>query len=143
MANVTSRTSKKDERFFKALAGQGFITKACEVAGYRRASVYEWRDADAFFGARWKDAQEEYKEKLEREADRRAVEGDKKAVWYQGRKVGEVRDYSDSLLMFRLKALDPDRYKDRAEHSHKGGVSARIIVETGVPGVPGSADGQS
>ena len=47
---------------------------------------------------------------LESEAYRRAVEGNLKPVYQGGQKVGEIREFSDSLLMFLLKARKPSTY---------------------------------
>ena len=47
---------------------------------------------------------------LESEAYRRAVEGNLKPVYQGGQKVGEIREFSDSLLMFLLKARKPGTY---------------------------------
>ena len=44
---------------------------------------------------------------------RRALEGGEEPVFYQGKIVGSVRKYSDTLLMFMLKARRPERYRDR------------------------------
>ena len=53
---------------------------------------------------------------LEAEAHRRAVEGVEEPVgWYRGKPGGTVRRYSDNLLMFLLKGVLPERYKDRME----------------------------
>ena len=53
---------------------------------------------------------------LEAEAYRRAVEGWVEPVgWYKGKAGGTVRRYSDTLLIFTLKGLLPDRYRDRVE----------------------------
>ena len=59
-------------------------------------------------------------EKLEAEADRRGVKGVVKPVLYKGKVVGSIREYSDALLMLRLKALDP-RYRDGPSPSRPGG----------------------
>ena len=47
------------------------------------------------------------------EADRRAKDGVLKPVFYKGEIVGSIPQYSDNLLMFRLKALRPDKYRER------------------------------
>ncbi len=50
------------------------------------------------------------------EVYRRAVKGVKKAVgWYKGVAGGYVREYSDLLLMFQLKALRPEKYRERVD----------------------------
>jgi hypothetical protein len=64
---------------------------------------------------------------LEAEAHRRAVEGVEKPVgWYKGRPGGYVREYSDVLLIFLLKGLRPEKYKDRLE---KRGLLANLNLE--------------
>ncbi len=45
---------------------------------------------------------------------RRAVEGVIKPVFHQGKRVGTLRVYSDSLLMFLLRARRPEKFADRA-----------------------------
>ena len=52
---------------------------------------------------------------LEDEATRRAVEGVEGPVFFQGRQCGVVRKYSDTLLIFRLKAMRPEKYSERRE----------------------------
>ena len=48
----------------------------------------------------FEDADEEVTETLEREATRRASKGTLKPVFYQGKVCGEIREYSDTLLIF-------------------------------------------
>jgi hypothetical protein len=112
MAGGTVRTAKKDEIFMAQLSQHGRSAQASRVAGYTRSRVYAWRKDDAAFAQAWDDALATYTERLEQEADRRAVEGTLKPVYYLGEKCGEIRQYSDTLLIFRLKALKPDVYRD-------------------------------
>lgn len=107
----TNRTNKKDAVFFQELATGSTITAAAETAGYTRQRVYEWRDKDPNFAAQWADADAQAIERMEAEADRRALEGVPEPVFYQGIEVGKVQRYSDTLLMFRLKRKDP-RYRE-------------------------------
>ncbi|PON11101.1 hypothetical protein C2W62_46595 [Candidatus Entotheonella serta] len=90
------------------------MAKAAKAAGYTRSRVYAWREQDATWRERWDDAIAEYAETLEAEADRRAKEGVSKPLFYQGHQCGTVQEYSNVLLMFRLKALRPDLYRERA-----------------------------
>ena len=47
---------------------------------------------------------------------RRAVKGVKKPVgWYKGVAGGHVREFSDNLLMFQLKAMRPEKFRDRVD----------------------------
>ncbi len=115
MANRTTRTPKKDEAFLAELAQTGNVGAAARQAGYGRTQLYQWRQAEAAFAEAWDDAVTEYTESLEAEADRRAVQGVVKPVFYLGETCGQIRQYSDTLLIFRLKALRPDVYRERVK----------------------------
>ncbi|MBE0531038.1 MAG: terminase [Rhodospirillales bacterium] len=100
--------------FLKALAETGSVTAASMAAGIERREALACTDEDETFALRWADALETYVEALEAEADRRGVAGIDKGVYYQGARIDTVRDYSDALLVLRLKALKPDKYRERA-----------------------------
>lgn len=120
MANTVKRTLAKDKRFFAALRKTGHITASAKTAGYSRRVVYNYKENDEEFAEEWEDALKEYTEELEAEADRRAKEGYLEPIYYQGKKVGTVRKYSDPLLIFRLKALDSEKYRDLKGVKHDG-----------------------
>lgn len=126
MGKPTIRTPEKDATFFEALAGGGIIVEAADRAGYARASVYEWRKTDTAFSAAWDTAIEAAIQRLEKEADRRAHDGEPELVLHKGAPVmvddgkgGKValtvRKRSDLLLIFRLKALRPEIYRERMD----------------------------
>jgi AcrR family transcriptional regulator len=121
--------------FLKSLAGLGLVTAACADAGVPRRTVYDWRDLDEAFRAAWDDAIDQATELLEREARRRAYTGVLKPVFQGGRKVGEVREYSDVLLIFTLKALRPEKYRDRSHVTHQG-MSLEELVAGSREGAP-------
>lgn len=123
MANRTKRNAKRDEKFFAVLAKGSPVGVACNAAGYSRRSVYEYRQGDELFAQRWQEADDAAVELMEAEADRRAIKGTLEPVFHQGTRCGSVRRYSDTLLIFRLKAKRPAVYRDRAsvEHSGPGG----------------------
>lgn len=118
MAQRTIRTVKKRETFLAALTAAGNVSEACQAAGIGRTAAYAWRAADAEFAAAWDGALEEAADRMEREAFRRAVEGVEKPVFGslgQGLgsgEVGRVREYSDTLLIFLLKAARPEKYRE-------------------------------
>ena len=58
---------------------------------------------------------------LEGEARRHAT-GIKRDVWYAGEVVGEESVYSDTLLIFLLKAHRPHLYRDNVKVEHSGGM---------------------
>lgn len=106
-------TAEKKARVLRGLAETGYVAQACAEAGVGRRTAQEWCAADPAFKAAWDDALAAYAEALEAEADRRAVRGIDKPVHYQGKRIDTLKDYSDSLLVFRLKALKPDTYRER------------------------------
>ncbi|NOT39155.1 MAG: hypothetical protein HOP13_01545 [Alphaproteobacteria bacterium] len=112
MSNPSARTPESDDLFFQGLAHGYAVGRAAEAAGYAPASVYRWRHADPDFGRTWALAQEMAVDILAEEADRRGRLGVEEPVFYQGRQVGTRRRFSDALLLARLKALSPARYRD-------------------------------
>lgn len=111
---------KKDKRaLLDALAETANVTWACQATGVPRRTAYDWRDADPAFAKGWEEAVELGTDALEDEAIRRAHQGVDKPVYQGGRKVGTVREYSDTLLIFMLKARRPEKFKERAQIDHK------------------------
>jgi hypothetical protein len=110
-------------RFIETLSNTGNVRVACQAASVDRSEVYRRRGFDQPFRDRWETALDQYVEVLEAELHRRAVQGveKKKSHFYKGKLVGTdtVREFSDVLLIFRLKALRPDVYRDRYEVTHK------------------------
>ncbi len=105
-----------------ALAETGTRTRAAAIAGVHRSVLYtpQWKQ-DRAFQAALKAAEEVAADRLEAEAWRRAVEGVERPVgWYKGQPGGYVREYSDILLIFLLKGLRPEKYRERMEL--KGGL---------------------
>jgi hypothetical protein len=89
----------------------GFVGKACEAVAVSKQAVYNWRAEDATFAADWDRAVDLATEDLEKEVRRRAYHGTEEPVFYQGEVCGHVRKYSDTLLMFAIKARKPE-YRD-------------------------------
>ncbi len=129
IVHYTSSTGeKRRERFLAALAETASVTKACQLAHLPRISAYQWRRSYPDFAAAWEAALDLGNETLEDEAVRRAVEGTEKPVYQQGRLVGLVQEYSDTLLIFLLKGRRPEKYgeKLRQEISGPGGDAVQI-----------------
>lgn len=113
------------QRAFLAAYGEmGVILRACKVAEVGRQSHYDWMAASPEYERAFAAAQEDAADNLEAEVYRRAVKGVKKPVgWYKGVAGGKVREYSDVLLMFRLKALRPEKYRERQEIAVTGSLA--------------------
>lgn len=105
------RTPKTREDFLFALAESGNVGKACAAAGIGRQTAYDWREADKDFAAAWDRAQTIATSLLEDESFRRAHDGVDKPVYQNGSLVGTIREYSDTLMIFLLKARDK-KYRD-------------------------------
>lgn len=104
----------KKRLFLEAYAKEGNIMAAARRAGVGRRSHYNWLKSDPEYPLAFHDAEEDYADSMEAEADRRARDGYDKPVFYKGEECGKVREYSDSLLALRLKSLRPEKYRDKA-----------------------------
>lgn len=127
MANRTRRTPKKDELFFAALAEGMTVIEALAASGYKRRTVYDWRRDDEAFRELWEGAFDIALERMEAEADRRGIEGIEQPIYYRGVEVEHVRKFSDALLMFRIKKLDPS-YRDTAPSEEPAKDRDRIVI---------------
>ena len=109
--------------FLDTLRGTGNVRLAASNADVARQVAYRARDSSAKFRADWDEALEEARELLEAEARRRAAIGVDEPVFYKGQVVGQIRKYSDNLLMFLLKAHWPEKFRENyaVEHSGPGG----------------------
>jgi hypothetical protein len=113
--------------FLEQFAEYGNITTAARVAGVARRTIYGWQEQDDEFAAAFREAEITATEVLESEARRRAVEGVVTITpnYHRGALLSETIEtkYSDTLLIFLLKARAPDKYRERTaiEHSGPGG----------------------
>src|SRR5690242_2167090 len=107
-----STPQHKKELFLSEYSKLGVILKAAPAAGIDRKTHYNWLKSDAEYAELFERAKEDYLEKLEAEADRRAVEGTLRPVFHQGEECGQIREFSDTLLIFRLKCLAPEKYRE-------------------------------
>lgn len=118
------------ESFIASLTLVPNVSEACRRAGITRQAAYKRRESDPDFAARWDDAVEVSTDDLVGECYRRAKEGCDKPVFYKGGLCGMIREYSDTLAIFLLKAHRRDTYGDkvRAEHSGPNGGPIEIDV---------------
>ena len=128
MANRTKMNEERVERLLAALSEGASITKAAELSGIGRRTVYDWRAQDPEFSAAFEDAYQRGVAVLEDEAFRRAHDGVQRPVYYKGAIVDHVREFSDSLLMFLLKARDP-RFRDKTQVEMTGKDGGPIKTE--------------
>lgn len=126
-------------QFVAALAAGATVLLAAQEARINKTTAYRWRESDAEFAAAWDEALEEGTDWLEQEAIRRGRDGVRKPIYQSGKLVGHVQEYSDTLLIFMLKARRPEVYRERAslEHTGPGGKELPAPASSGVLVVPG------
>jgi hypothetical protein len=135
--------------FLRILRREGNVSASCRAAKIDRSTVYDHRNADPAFAALWDKALEEASDHLEKEAWRRATKGTRKPIYYQGKRVGYEREYSDVLLLALLKGNRPDKFKERVQQEVSGpdggaiqikGVNYRSAIAPLAPGSVGDSD---
>lgn len=131
--------------FLEAFRVEGTILHAAAAANVGRSTIYEWLKADTDFAAAFQVAVEDYADKIEREAFRRAVDGYDEPIYGPvqelvddgtGKKrsvtstaiVGTVRKYSDKLLDSLLRGNRRDKYNVR-QHEITGKDGAPLVIE--------------
>ena len=133
MASGRSRFEKWNEQFIETLERTANVSLSCKNVGISRKVAYSWKNKDSAkgrdFRRRWDAAIETAVDVLEAEARRRALKGVEKGVYHKGKEVAVERNYSDTLLIFLLKAHRPETYREtkRLEHTGvKGGAPITI-----------------
>lgn len=132
---TTARTVRTVEKgdwklvFLKELQRTGIVGTACKKAKISRSTAYKTRDEDVDFAAAWDIALDDATDNMEQEAWRRGVKGTVKPV-YQGKEhVGDIREYSDTLLIFMLKGIRPDKYRERTDVHHSGKIDVSKLSD--------------
>lgn len=128
--------------FLAALAESGNVSTACRSVGIDRSTPYDVRKEDADFAAAWDGALDQATDALEAEARRRAHAGLVRKKFDKGQPVIDPEtgsqyvehEYSDTLLIFLLKAHRPEKFRERYEVDAKvkvsGAMEIREIVVT-------------
>jgi len=123
--------------WLKAFREHGTVTLACQAAKVGRSTVYSAR-ADEKFADAWDAVEAETTDAMEREAYRRAVEGVTEPLVSAGKHVTNVQKYSDTLLIFLLKARRPKTYRENVKVEHAGRIDGKHVIE-----IPDTTDRRS
>jgi hypothetical protein len=133
MKHQQAMVIRRKNAFLAAYAKCGVLIDAAKIVGVDASLHHYWFNHDPEYAKRFSEVAEESIQVLESEARRRAVEGTAKPVYHCGRKCGEVREYSDTLLIFLLKAARPEVYRERQEIqqtvTHNGPVEIKVIQD--------------
>jgi hypothetical protein len=142
-ATPKKRWPKWARAFLAALGERGNVRLACESESVQidRSTAYRLRESDPTFAVAWDAALEQAADLLEEEARRRAHDGLLRIKFERGRPImvpvvstdGLVvkdkdgnpemipyveREYSDTLMIFLLKGIRPEKYRERNETKH-------------------------
>lgn len=139
----SKRTPEVREKFLATLTETCNVTMACKAAHIGRTTAYAWRDEDEDFKAAWEAAEKLGWHANEDEMNRRAFHGYEEPVFHLGQPCGDwydadgkkvdpgtegavfrqhaVTKYSDTLAIFLSKAHDPQKYRERFEHTGPNG----------------------
>lgn len=131
---VQNRTPKKEvlpvwaDAFLAAFSETGNVRAACTSARIGRQTFYDLRDRSDEFRTRLKDAKDDACDALELESRRRAKDGVTKTIFYKGVPIGTEHEYSDTLMIFLLKAHRPEIYRETINQNHGGTIETRLIL---------------
>ena len=130
----------KRKLFLEAFVKCGTVAGAAEIAGVERTTHYLWM-ADPEYAKRFDDATEQAADMLEQEAHRRSRDGLLRMKFHQGQPIIDPRtlpsgdlfdpryplgkpyfehEYSDTLLIFLLKGLRPEKFRENLDITTKG-----------------------
>jgi hypothetical protein len=115
----------------------GHVSKAARAARVDRSTPYNWLAADPAYKEAFERAREQAADVLEAEVIRRGAHGFDEPVFYQGKVVGQIRKYSDNLLMFMLKGLRPAKFRDNYNPLAVVGGDIKISLSIPRPDEPG------
>ena len=113
--NFTEFNNPKKRAFLNAYAETGRFDLAAQAAHVTRFTHYHWMHEDAEYPTAFAAAQQMAADMLETEAIRRAVTGVDKPIFWKGRQISSVKEYDTTLLIFMLKGLRPEKYRDRLQ----------------------------
>lgn len=128
---------KRMTEFLEALEKGAFVKDAATLIGMTWPALYKARKRDEDFARKWDDAVETARliklDAIEAEIKRRSVDGVDEPVFHKGVNVATIKKFSDPLLMFWAKSLDPEKYRENIktqnEHSGPNGQPLTMSVE--------------
>jgi hypothetical protein len=115
-------TNDRQRAVLQAYAASGQITTACDAAAVHRTTHYFWLRTDPAYAETYAEAHAMVADLLEAEATRRALGWEETAYTSDGTP-HTIRKYSDTLLIFRLKAALPDKYRETQRRDARTDVS--------------------
>ncbi len=124
---MTYKTPARQRAFLEAFSQSGTILVAAKVAEVPRRLHSYWMK-DPKYREKFEEALAEFGDRVRHEVMRRALQGVKKEVRFQGKVIGNEIEYSDRMLELLAKAKCPE-FRERFEHTGSDGGPVRILVE--------------
>ena len=120
------------QHFCREFSKCGVVTEAAEAAHVSTTTVYRWRDGSERCLRDWSAAKAAAADVLRTEARRRAIQGVREPVFFQGEVCGHIQRYSDSL-MARLLVAHCTEHKDESTIKLTGVGGDAVKVELQPP----------
>lgn len=134
VSSAKVKMGPKDEEwtadFLGAICGGATVRDAAAQAGVHWTLPYKRRSFDKKFRAAWNEAADLGTRLLEQEAARRAYHGVAEPVFYKGEQCGTIQKYSDTLLIFLLKARNPGKYREGTGQDARGPITLNVQIQT-------------
>ena len=132
-----AQTLASQERFLDALARCGIKSEACKAADVGLSTIDYWGANDTWgFQKRKVEALDTFLGVCEAEINRRAIDGTEKPVYWHGKRIDTIREYSDNLLMFRTKRLDIQYRDNHVPETVAPGLAMQINITLHPDAVP-------
>ena len=127
------QTAALKEAFLNAFGVTGNVSRACRQTGTPRRNVYFWLQQDPGFGLAYREAELMAEDVLEQAAWERAVTGVKheKRAYAGGALIDTLveTEYSDTLLIFLLKARNPRKYREKVTIDYADLPTDQLLAE--------------
>jgi hypothetical protein len=136
MSTPRHTTRQSQQRFLDAYRSVGTVVHAAKISAVAPRTHYTWLEKDEAYVSQFEDAKQDATEELLREARRRAFEGVKRKKFHNGVPVTDPEtgeqyieaEYSDTLLIFLLKGLMPNVFRERQDVRINGRVDSAVTV---------------
>ena len=111
--------SKKGAFLEAVVVAGGIVDRAARAVGINRCTVYKWRERDERFAKAYTVAMDRAMDVMEDEGKRRAFEGTRKGIYFEGRLVAAELQYSDACWLAIMRAHRP-QYQQNGKTTFQG-----------------------
>jgi len=123
-------TQKKKKLLELVKRNGGNVSAAAAKVGVSPATVHYHQRVDPVFKDKLELSKLEAMNDVEEAITHRGLEGVDDPVYYQGEQVGTRKVYSDTLLMERARALNPERYGRKSQVDITGNLTVEHKART-------------